>query len=223
MKRKKKERNIRKVTIGCLLLIFILIVALSISFSKMLKPSFSISSRINEIDNYNENSEVEVKSQFWLRIQGTNIDYPVINGNMDFTNLDEVKGDYLWTNHSYEHIPNRLLVLGHNIRNLSANPIITDKDHNRFEQLPSFLYYDFAKDNKYVQLTSKDGDYIYKIFAVSITEDKELDYFSPDYSKEEVTETIKKALNESIYDYDVDVKSTDKIISLVIKILNIYI
>lgn len=212
---KNKEKDNRRITIGCLLLIFILIVTLSISFFKTLNSSFSTIPRINEINKYNEKSEGEVRSQFWLRVEGTNIDYPVINGRMDFTQLSEVEGDYLWTNNIYESIPNRLLILGHNIRNLSANPVITDKKHNRFEQLPSFLYYDFAKENKYIQVTSNDGDYLYKIFAVSITEDNELDYYSADYNKEEIAKSIKKTLAESIYDYDIDVKSTDKILSLV--------
>ena len=211
----RKVKNIKTITIYNFVLIFVLIVALSISFAKFLKPSFSISSRIDNINEYNDNSSGEIKAQFWIRVQGTNIDYPVINGKMNSTSLEEVEGDYTWTNGIYNKIPSRLLVLGHNVRNLSANPIITDKDHNRFEQLPSFLYYDFAKENKYVQLTSKDGDYLYKIFAVAIVKNSTIDYSDNDYLESEIDEEIKKSIAESIYDYDVDVNSSDKIINLV--------
>ena len=40
------------------------------------------------------------------------------------------------------------------------------KSFNNFENLPSFLYYDFAKDNKYIQYSDEKNNYLYKIYAI---------------------------------------------------------
>ncbi|MDD6223949.1 MAG: hypothetical protein PUB18_03005, partial [bacterium] len=120
-------------------------------------PYYKIDSRI-------ENIEEEGKAFFatvgWIKVQGTNIDYPVIRE----TTEDYFSGlDYLWQpNNSYD-TENRMTIYGHNIQNVSSRPLIADPTHTRFEQLMSFVNEKFAKKNLYIQYTKDGKDDLYKI------------------------------------------------------------
>ena len=39
------------------------------------------------------------------------------------------------------------------MKNVSSQPLIGDKNQGRFEQLMAYIYYDFVKENKYIQYT----------------------------------------------------------------------
>ena len=107
-------------------------------------------------------------------------------------------------------------VMGHNIMNLSSNPMITNPDHVRFEQLLSFAHYDFAKDNQYVQFTVDGKDYLFKIFSISFPESSSSSSLNGElYTDEDVKGVSQRAINDSIFDYDVDVNEKDNLITLV--------
>ena len=53
-----------------------------------------------------------------------------------------------------------------NILNLGTNPVMKDDMYVYFEELMNFVYYDFAKENQFIQLNVNGEDYIYKIFSV---------------------------------------------------------
>ena len=107
-------------------------------------------------------------------------------------------------------------IMGHNIMNLSQNPKITYKDHVRFEQLMSFTYLDFAKENEYVQFTIDGKDYLFKIFSVSYPDTFDVvSYNDPNLTEKDVKKFVNNSLKNSIYDYDIDVNENDTIISLI--------
>lgn len=214
----QKLKKIKKGKIKIVLLLFIfsaLIVAIIYGLFLMIKPYYSIKARSDNIKNYNESRTGEERAYAWIRVQGTNIDYPIIDSLLDYTTLAQIDGDFTWTVGKFEELPKHAVILGHNVRNLSANPIITDSKHNKFEQLPSFLYYNFIKDNKYVQLTINDKDYLFKIFSVAIIEEKDLKRNTKDETTEDFIKFINESIDDSIYDFDVDVNENDKVISLV--------
>ena len=128
---------------------------------------YSISDRSEKIKKEAAKGEYPVIG--WVRVQGTNIDYPVIyalDGTVDIDNIDP-EYSFAWKNYYDLDKLNRKVLLGHNIRNVSSHPLINEKTFNNFENLPSFLYYDFVKDNKYIQYTDEKGNnYLYKIYAV---------------------------------------------------------
>ncbi len=218
MKKRKSKSNSKRliytsalttlllVAIGCLLVFGL--VKLIGSF----KPYYESKERTENITKYNKTHE-QTKAIAWIRVQGTNIDYPVIYSD-GTVNIQEITDDFTWVLNDIDDVKNKIFVLGHNIRNVSRNPIITDKNHTRFEQLPSFMYLDFIEDNKYVQFTINGKDYLYKIFSVSIVKDSELSYQTTSLDKEELKEYIDKSLKESYYDFDIDVDENDNIITL---------
>ncbi len=147
----------------------------------------------------------------WIKVQGTNIDYPVVyETNLVYLGLK----DYTWLSNRYVEGNNRMAIFGHNIKNVSNKPIITDKEHVRFEQLMSFVYYDFASKNLYIQYSHDGKDDLYKIYAIGFydkSEEKGEFLSSPDDVKKYI-DTVRK---KSIYDYKIDVTEKDNIISLV--------
>lgn len=147
----------------------------------------------------------------WLRVQGTSIDFPIFYSNS--IDISDGTYDFGWTNKTYNYLTDRTVILSHNVRNVSKQPLIADDEHKRFEQLPSFLYYSFAKKNKYIQYTTDNKNYIFKIYAVSIQENVNED--GGRITKKEKDEYIKKAQKNSYFNYGIDVDSTDKLITLI--------
>ena len=213
-KKKKNNKNWRLLLIGSTTVLLIGIVLLLNSLLSLLniKPIYQIETRVENIEKYaKENEEYTVSG--WLRVQGTNIDYPILY-DKDYMKLENLAGEYTWVLNNKEDMYDRTLILGHNIRNVSSNPLIANKEHDRFEQLMSFLYYDFAKENQYIQYTKGDKDYLFKIFAVTMLEDTDLKY-SSNMTKEVLKEYIDTTIDQSYFKYDVEVDEEDKIITLI--------
>lgn len=213
-KKKKNNKNWRLLLMGSTTVLLIGIVLLLNSLLSLLniKPIYQIETRVENIEKYaKENEEYTVSG--WLRVQGTNIDYPILY-DKDYMKLENLAGEYTWVLNNKEDMYDRTLILGHNIRNVSSNPLIANKEHDRFEQLMSFLYYDFAKENQYIQYTKGDKDYLFKIFAVTMLEDTDLKY-SSNMTKEVLKEYIDATIDQSYFKYDVEVDEEDKIITLI--------
>ena len=178
------------------------------------KDLIKIESRVDNIINY-QKEKTDYKVNAWLRVPGTNIDYPVLEGKEDIMYQDG-SVQFLWQRGSLDKLNRINLIMGHNIMNLSSNPLITDSNHVRFEQLMSFTYLDFAKENQYIQLTIEDKDYLFKIFSVSYPYSGDVITNNSDkYGTEDVEKLITQSLKDSIYNYDIDVNKNDTIVSLI--------
>lgn len=170
--------------------------------------------RTKNIERYSYKENGDIKSVGWIRVQGTDIDYPVIDNSNMVIDTIPAKENFAWIQGT-EHFSNKITVLGHNIKNVSSNPLITEKSHTRFEQLMSYIYYDFVADNKYIEYSCDGKNYLYKIYAISIVKSKEIDYKTNYYDEEEIKKYIKKSKDESIFDFSIDVDEKDNILTLV--------
>ena len=133
MKKKKKQ-----VLVAAILLITLLIIGLIISFTNMFKSSYKVSDRTLKV---REKSSEGYPVMGWVRVQGTNIDYPVLYAQDSNYSLNDVDISFAWTNSSSTTLNDRVILHGHNIRNVSSKPLLNEKEFNDFEHLPSFLYY----------------------------------------------------------------------------------
>ena len=224
--------NLVKYLKGIVILLIIILLVVSVVGFKILSNSFKkdiykVDSRVSSIkkeqkkDNYKYYRTIS-----WLRVQGTNIDTPIINfyGDISEKELEKNNNDdhyidkenYLWNDEGQEKLYNKVNIMGHNILNLSSKPDVGLKYFSRFDDLMSFVYYDFVKDNKYIQYTIDGKDYIYKIYSVEFINVDKLDlYADSNYSKKQLDKYIDKSKTDSIYDFDIDVNNSDKIISLI--------
>lgn len=173
------------------------------------KRFYKVADRTEEIKKYEKEQDYTIVG--WIKIQGTNIDYPVLF--YDNAPISDVRQNIGWTYRNTKKLDRRTVIEGHNILNLSSNPKIASKDSKRFEQLLSFYDPKFVKDNKYIQYTFKGENYVFKIFSVGLV-GAESYYTQYEYTDEEFKSYLEKSRNDSLFDFDVDVDETDKIISV---------
>lgn len=203
-----KTRRKRHLLIGMTLLGIVLLSFLFLFPKNKTNAScFEIDSRIEKVKT---TTVLNNKALGWVRVSGTNIDIPIINKLSD--EEDDATLNYAWYSTNYIEGENRKVIYGHNIQNVSRDPLIAYPSHFKFEQLMSFTDYNFASRNLYIQVTENNEDKLYKIYAVSFRS-----IFS-DFGgslSEEVDTYIENAKRISIYDYDVDIDREDELISLI--------
>lgn len=190
-------------------LIGILIAISTFEIKRYLNPFYRKESRKDEIvEMQKENADASVLG--WIRVQGTNIDYPIIEKAQPED--DSNSYDYTWMRYHTETIQNRMVIFGHNILNVSSRPLINNPNHTRFEQLLSFVYTDFVKENQYIQLTLGEQDYLYRIYAVYFIKDTDQ---GNNLLKEDLIHYVEQAKQNSYFDFGVDVDENDKLLTLV--------
>ena len=142
--KKKKKTNVKSYT-GLMILI-IIVIALIGGFGAyyLFAPSFRIENRIENMKKIEEEEKDTVLS--WLRVEGTNIDLPVIYRDSD-TDVEKTDYDFAWSYPKTETLTNRAIFTSHNVLNVSSNPLTENENFRRFEALPAFLYPTFAKEN----------------------------------------------------------------------------
>lgn len=209
---KKCEKKLKWITLLSIFGVVILISILVWTIYQSQQPVYSIESRVSRINKEQQKRKQNVTA--WVRVQGTNIDYPVIQNTMEL-NLGALMYDFAWTNNEDEKFGNREIIMGHNILNVSKHPLVANENHHRFEQLASFMYYDFARKNQYIQYTINGVDHLYKIFAVGFIDNEELDASTNNLTQSELKKHIKIAKKESFYRYSIDVDESDHILTLV--------
>lgn len=216
--KKRKNQRIKTLVLGTgLLICCCLVFSMLAVITNKNKDIYKIDSRVEKIksEQKKEQKKAGYKTIAWLKVQGTTIDAPIIGyDNIEaFNSID--KENYLWNNNNNEKLYNQVSISGHNILNLSSNPEIGLEYFSRFDDLMSFVYEDFAKENKYIQYTIDNQDYIYKIFGVFFEKDYNLDLsYKNNYSEEKMDNYIKQIKSSSIYDYEIEVDETDSVITL---------
>lgn len=202
---------LKNITYLFITIFFVLLVI--IGFFIFSKKTFRIESRVKNVEMMKKNDSDDIKTVGWLRVQGTNIDYPIIYAPT--VNLSYRTDDFVWTNANYKSLNNMVYISGHNIKNLSREPLVANKDHSRFEQLMSFIYINFIEKNQYIQYTYNGNDYLYKIYSVYFEERNNLELYESDrFSSSEMKKIINTSLESSLYKIDVDLNEDDDFISL---------
>lgn len=193
------------ILVGLTLLIFILIV-------RFCHPAYQIKDRTKKIEEFR--SVEKQKAMSWLRVSGTNIDLPVMYYDV-VEDISDPTYDIAWSYTNDKKLPNKSTIFSHNVLNVSSNPLIGDKNHKRFEPLMAYIYYDFAKDNQYIQYTINNKNYLFKIYGVSFIRTDDIEFENSHRTKKELKKYIYNVKKNSYFQYDIDVDSSDKLLSLV--------
>ena len=219
-RKKKISIKFKRANILLIIALSILMCVLLVVLLKMMLRSDDISfyhveSREENIQKSRKIDATDYETIGWIRVQGTNIDYPlygVIKDGFDYPVVDS----YLWSLNNDRDFHNVMITYGHNIMNLGPQPVKHDDSFTRMEELMSFVYYDFAQENKYIQLTINGNDYLYKIFAVNFMHVSDLnEYPEGEFIQQDRNQYVERLIKESIYDYKVDIQDSDKILSVV--------
>jgi len=218
---KKGKKGVKKKirSLIFILLLLLVVLLLLLLFMKVMIGNnnyYRVDSRFDEVQEAKKTDADDYRTVGWLKIQGTNIDMPVLQGTGDDFESPVEKKKYSWMLEHDGKFHNKVNIFGHNIFNLSSSPKIGQDFYERFEDLMSFVYYDFAKENKYIQFTIDGKEYVYKIFAVNFMYASDVQQFPEgEISKDDMKLQLDFFKKKSIYDYDVDVDYDDDLISLI--------
>lgn len=144
----------------------------------------------------------------WIKVNDTNIDYPVLKH----------KDNEYYLNHSFDNRNNAagwiFMDYRNNSQNFDFNTIIYGhgrKDGSMFGSLINVLNNDWInkKDNLNILFYTLSDEYLFQIFSIYYIDTTD-DYIEINYSDELINRIVKR----SFYDFNIDVKDTDKILTL---------
>lgn len=162
------------------------------------------------LNNYiNKNSETVA----WLQVNGTNINYPVVQHkdndyylNHDFynrkTNIGWVFADF---RNNFEKLDNNTIIYAHNLINRTM-----------FGQLPYLLKTNWQSNpnNHYIKLSTKTTNSVWQIFSIYQTKPI-TDYLQVKFNDiENYTIFLETLKNKSSYNFNTTITAEDKIITL---------
>lgn len=147
----------------------------------------------------------------WLTVDGTNIDYPVLQAkdNIHYldTNYDDDKSRagsiFMDYRNDVESENKNTVIYGHRM-----------KDGSMFKDLTKFLDEEFAKNHSKFQFDTLYDSYEAEVFAVYNTL-TDFDYIETDFNDEgQFAHLVQDIQDESKFDFDVDVDEDNQIITL---------
>ncbi len=161
--------------------------------------------------NFNKMKSINDEIVGWIKVENTNIDYPFVQTNNNEYYLTH------FIDKSFNKIGTVFLDYRNNINTLDQNNILYAHgrmDETMFGSLRNVLdkkWFDETKD-KNIYLYTENGYYIFEIFSVykiKTTDDYLKIHFNNDFQ-----EFINLIKSRSIYDFDVNEKNYNKIITL---------
>ena len=163
--------------------------------------------------NLNYYSQKNSETVAWIQINGTKINYPVVqHSDNDFylehdfykrnTKNGWIFGDY---RNNFENFNNNTIIYGHNLINGTM-----------FGTLPKLLNKNWFSNpnNHYIKLSTKNTNTVWQIFSVykiTPTTDYLQTRFNSTFAYQDFLNTLK---NRSEYKFNLDLNYTDKIITL---------
>ena len=154
----------------------------------------------------------------WLTIEGTKINYPVMQ-------TPDRPDHYLYRNFKQEQSAHGCLYVRESCDVFAPSDNLTVYGHHMRDgtMLAGLDYYkkqSFYEQLPYITFDTLWGTYYYRVFGIftvnlKVKKDAEFDYRQPEYESEEAfLEFIKEVKERSYYDNGVQVKGDDRIITL---------
>ena len=166
----------------------------------------------------------------WIYIDGTTVNDVVVKVNYNDDNKYYLRrnangendndgcyyADWRCKTGNRNSISKNTVVYGHNLGR-SANGLIPDYQNHangpKFAQLLKYQNEEFAKTHPYIYYSTIEENMVWQVFAVFYTDIK-FDYIEPNPADATFNSLLKKAQDLSFYNYDVEVSSNDKILTL---------
>ena len=166
----------------------------------------------------------------WIYIDGTTVNDVVVKVNYNDDNKYYLRrnangendndgcyyADWRCKTGNRNSISKNTVVYGHNLGR-AANGLIPDYQNHangpKFAQLLKYQDEEFAKTHPYIYYSTIEEDMVWQVFAVFYTDIK-FDYIEPNPADATFNSLLKKAQDLSFYNYDVEVSSNDKILTL---------
>ncbi len=147
----------------------------------------------------------------WIKVDNTNIDYPIVQGKDNSFYLDkDINKNYVSSGSIFMNYLNNgfndenTVLFGHHMRNKTM-----------FAQLKKYKEKEFFYGNNDIEVEIKDGKTLkYKVFSAYVTDAND-NYITTNFAdKAKYKEFLERIKNKSIHKSDIDVNEDDKIITL---------
>ena len=160
---------------------------------------------------YDELSAINSEYKFWLKVDNTNIDYPVVQSKdndfyltYDFNKNPLASGSIFMDYRNNFEKDNSIIVYGHNMKNKTM-----------FAQLTKFKDKNFFNENNLIKVEYKNNTYIYEVFSVYTADLNNEDYLKVDFKDEnDYKKYINYIKDKSLYKKDIELNSNDNLITL---------
>ena len=146
--------------------------------------------------------------RFWLNIEGTQVDYPVVQSkdnsfylSKDFNKENNIAGTPFLDYRNNSVNDKNTIVYAHHMKNGSM-----------FGELKKFKKEKFFKENGTVTVNIDDETRLYEVFSVYVTS-AETDYLKTQFSEGEYAKYLNTAIESSMYSKDIQVNEDDNIIT----------
>ena len=167
------------------------------------KPN-SVLSKYNKLIADNEDY------RYWLKMDNTKIDYPVVQSNDNSYYLDrDFNKNHLAAGSIFMDFRNNfdsdksVVIYGHNMRNGTM-----------FGELDNFKKESFFKENNKFKIEYKDKTYTYEVFSVYIGDASE-NFVEVEFdSDEDYIDYLNRIKSKSLFKSDIEVSNNDKIVTL---------
>ena len=148
--------------------------------------------------------------RLWIKIDNTNIDYPVVQGkdnsyylNHDFNKNYLASGSIFMDYRNDFENDKSVVIYGHHMRNKTM-----------FGELANFKKENFFKENNKFEIEYKDKTYTYEVFSVYIA-DASKDFLEVSFnSDDDYKDYLNYIKNNSLFKSNVDVSTNDSIVTL---------
>ena len=222
--RRYKSHSQKKRSIILKLLIFIFIFGIIYNSSKLItyeldvKENTKIQKDLNEYIDKDQVEFDELKKQnsdtvAFIKVNNTNIHYVVVkskdndfylnhNFNKEKNRAGWIFGDF---RNSFDGTDKNLIIYGHNM-----------KDGSMFETLINVIDKEWYtnKDNHIVKLITEKGSYRYQVFSTYSVHAEDY-YITTGFNNDnEYSKFLNTLKNRSVYNYNTDISSKDKILTL---------
>lgn len=172
--------------------------------------------------------QINADVKAWLKIPGTNINYPVLQSASGYdahyyldkniyrqTSRDGVvyAGSTCNFGTGSAGLSKNTVLFGHNWTNYSAAPRIGGASDVMFAQLAAYHYLNFAKAYPYMWFSTDSQEMTWVVFAAFYT-DVSFNYIEPNPSDSMFASIISGAKARSRHNFDVEVSTSDKILTL---------
>lgn len=175
-----------------------------------LRSSKKMNENLREISSeYETLKNVNSDYQLWLKVENTEIDYPVVQAkdnefylNKNFKKEENVAGiPFMDYRNDFLNDKNTIFYAHHM------------KNGSMFADLEKFKDEDFFKNNKNVYIKTKDKSLKFEVFSVYV-QSNQTDYLQVEFDDDvQYSNYLKKAMNKSMYKSDLNVDAKDKIIT----------
>ncbi|SCI49529.1 class B sortase [Romboutsia sp. 1001713B170207_170306_H8] len=148
--------------------------------------------------------------RFWLKVDNTNIDYPVVQGtDNDYYLTHDFNKDYLASGSIFMDYRNdfendkSIIIYGHHMRNKTM-----------FGELANFKEESFFNENNKITIEHQGKTYTYEVFSVYIADSSE-NFLETNFNNDtEYQNYINEIKNKSLFKTNTNVTFDDKIITL---------